>query len=302
MEPPFTHPLIIGPLAPIFWALMGLLVGSFLNVAIYRLPAEGESIFKPLRSRCPKCRTSLTWYENIPVLSWLVLRARCKTCKCPIHWRYPLVEALTAFLFWSAAQSFARDPLMIGIVALVLSGLVVATVVDFDCFEIPDEVSIGGCILAPVLSFLVPRLHGVELDRFEAVSACLLGMAVGGGILYFIGWVGTKVYSVDAMGFGDVKLVAAGGGFIGAVGVLHGLLIAAVLGSIVGILNMLRLYCELRTRVAKRHKADSRLRSLQAARLAGRYIPFGPYLAVGIGLGILGWNNDGALLLQYLLD
>ncbi len=302
MDPQLTDPIISSPLATAYWVLMGFLVGSFLNVAIHRLPTEGESIFKPLRSRCPKCRTTLTWYENIPVLSWLILFGRCRTCRSSIHWRYPLVEILTALLFWAAADSFMGDTAHIAIVVLVLSGLVVATFVDLDCYEIPDEVSLGGCVLAPLLSFLVPRLHEIDLDRFAALGECLLGMAVGGGILYFIGWLGSKVYRVDAMGFGDVKLAAAGGGFIGASGVLYALLIAAILGSLVGVLNMFRLYCELRLRVSRRHRRDGRLRSLQAARLAGRYIPFGPYLAVGIALSLLGWNDDGALVFQFLLN
>ncbi|HIG87792.1 MAG TPA: prepilin peptidase [Planctomycetes bacterium] len=302
MDLPPTDPIISSSLATVYSVLMGLLVGSFLNVAIHRLPTEGESIFKPLRSRCPKCRTTLTWYENIPVLSWLVLFGRCRTCRSSIHWRYPLVEILTALLFWVAADSFMGDTTHIAIVALVLSGLLVATFVDLDCYEIPDEVSLGGCVLAPLLSFLVPRLHELDLDRFSALGECLLGMAVGGGILYFIGWLGTKVYRVDAMGLGDVKLAAAGGGFIGASGILYALLVAAILGSLVGILNMLRLYCELRLRVARRNRRDGRLRSLQAARLAGRYIPFGPYLAVGIALSLLGWNDDGALVFQFLLN
>lgn len=297
MEALLTHPLLTA-----YWVLLGLMVGSFLNVAIYRLPTEGESIFRPLRSHCTKCQTTLVWYENLPVISWLALRARCRTCKASIHWRYPLVEILTALLFWAAAATFAGDLGRIAIATLVLSGLVVATFVDFDCFEIPDEVSLGGCVLAPILSLLIPALHGPDLDRFGGLSACFLGMIVGGGILYFIGWLGSKAYGVDAMGLGDVKLVAAGGGFVGMSGILHALLIAAVLGSLVGILNMLRLYFELRRRVNQRQRNDGRLRSLQTARLAGRYIPFGPYLAVGIALSLLGWNDDGALVLQFLMN
>jgi len=120
-----------------WWMTFGLFVGSFLNVAIYRLPIEGETVARPVRSRCPACKTELTWSENIPILSWVFLRGRCRTCGTRISVRYPMVEALTALLWGLAAASLPPEAWqLIGVRVLVLSGLVVATFVDFDYFEI----------------------------------------------------------------------------------------------------------------------------------------------------------------------
>ncbi len=207
-----------------WWTVMGLFVGSFLNVAIHRLPLEGESVAKPVFSRCPKCRHRLRWYDNIPVLSWLWLGAKCRDCKAPISMRYPFVEVLTGVLWFLAAWKGTPDrPWLVLVWVIALSGLIVATFVDFDHFEIPDEVSKGGMVFAPIVSFFVPALHESSslaqriagdghVDGTAALVSCLAGMVAGAGILWSIGWVGTKIYKVDAMGFGDVKLMAAGGG------------------------------------------------------------------------------------------
>ena len=306
MDPETSEALFIG-----WWAVLGLMVGSFLNVVIARLPEEGESVARPVRSRCPHCRTTLRWYENLPVLSWLVLRARCRTCRAPISWRYPLVELLTSGLFLWVVSERPGDPALVALQSLALAGLVVATFVDFDRYEIPDEVSLGGCALAPLAALALPRLfaadglalslaEGAPVGRFEALAACLAGMALGGGILLAIGWLGKRVYGADAMGLGDVKLMAAGGGLVGPGAVLYALLLAALLGSVVGVLNMLRLLFELRRRVRDRQRADGWGRSLQVARIAGRYIPFGPYLAIGIATVLVRWEADGAALLRLL--
>jgi leader peptidase (prepilin peptidase)/N-methyltransferase len=207
--------------------LFGLFVGSFLNVAIHRLPREGMSVSHPRRSLCPSCGRTLTWAENVPLVSWTVQLGRCRGCGWRIPWRYPLVEALNAVLWGVAAWRLtaAEWPLLL-IQALVLSGLIVATFVDFDCFEIPDEVSIGGIVLAPIASLAWPALHedswvaqqvsqGAAVDRGGALAACLAGMAVGGGVLLAIGWIGKRVYGRDAMGLGDVKLLCGAGGFLG---------------------------------------------------------------------------------------
>ena len=309
---PLSIPL---PWFQIWWAVVGLFVGSFLNVAIHRFPLEGETVTKPRRSRCPSCRTTLTWKENVPLLSWLVQLGRCRTCGWRIPWRYPLVEVLNAVLWWLAASLWDRGtdsiPAELGMCAIrsvVLSGLVVATFVDFDCFEIPDEVSIGGIVLAPIAVLLLPALHqdtriaqllsepALEVTRFGAFSGCLAGMLAGAGILWGIGWAGSRIYGRDAMGLGDVKLLAAGGGFIGPGGVLWALMIASLVASVVGVLNLARFYVLLRSRVRSRKRATPARRSLQIARVAGRYVPFGPYLALGIGIVLLYWREVAALL------
>jgi leader peptidase (prepilin peptidase)/N-methyltransferase len=293
-----------------WWGLVGLFVGSFLNVCIHRLPLAEETVSKPRRSRCPSCKTTLTWRENLPLVSWLVLRGKCRTCGWRIPWRYPLVELLTAVLWLAVALvHLPGDWPMTIVQSVVIAGLLVATFVDFACYEIPDEVSIGGMVLAPIASLLVPRLHdatwvaqrlsdaGAEhVDRGGALVGCLAGMLVGGGILLGIGWVGEKVYGRDAMGLGDVKLLAAGGGFIGPGGVVLALMIAALTASIAGLVNMGRFYVLVRTRAKRRGTRRAVGKSVRVARVAGRYLPFGPYLALGIGIALVAWKDVVQLL------
>lgn len=294
-------------LLPFFFAAFGLCVGSFLNVCIHRLPLEDQTVAKPARSHCPSCGYELTWRDNLPVLSWVLLRGKCRSCAWRIPWRYPLVEILTAALWaaaaWRAPFGEADAVTAWGLAAtyvLVLSGLVVATFIDFAHFEIPDEVSKGGMWIAPALSFLVPALHAdtaiarslADGDvRISALLASLSGMAVGGGAVWGIGWVGTKLFRKDAMGFGDVKLLAAGGGFIGPGGALAALLLGAMVASMVGVANMFRWFLFVRARARSRGTTKPIGKALRFARTVGQYIPFGPYLGIGIGIVLLDWNH-----------
>lgn len=284
-------------------ALFGLFVGSFLNVVVHRLPNPEESVSKPARSRCPSCRTTLSWKENIPLLSWLWQRARCRHCGVRIHWRYPLIEASNALL-WAVAAWQAPEPLswQTLVWCVAFSGLLVATAVDFERYEIPDEVSKGGMWLAPVVSLLLPELHtgsalfdwmvgqGFGL-RLAAFCVSLAGLAVGGGVLIAIGWLGSRLYGRDAMGFGDVKLLAAGGGLVGPGGALVALVLASLAASVAGLLNMLRFACFMRRRARQLRRADSWSWTLRIARVAGRYLPFGPYLALGLGIVLVAWKD-----------
>jgi leader peptidase (prepilin peptidase)/N-methyltransferase len=302
LEPP-PREFVIGA-----WALFGLVVGSFLNVVVHRLPLEGESVLRPLRSRCPNCRHELTAWENVPVLSWLALRGRCRNCRWPIPVRYPLVELANAGL-WACAAALAPpgEVALVLVQALVLSGLVVASAVDFDRFEIPDEVSIGGIVLAPVCAALVPELHeatwvarqlspAAGVDRVGAALGALAGIAVGAGTLLAIGWLGKRLFKRDAMGLGDVKLLAAGGGFVGPGGALVALFLGSLVASLVGVANLARFFCLSRARVRARRTSKPLGRSLASARIAGRYLPFGPYLGLGIGIVLLGWKDVARLV------
>ncbi len=283
------------------WALFGLVVGSFLNVVVHRLPLEGESVLRPLRSRCPSCRHELAAWENVPVLSWILLRGRCRACRWPIPLRYPLVELANAGLWaWVGALELPLGVKLVDVV--VLSGLVVASAVDFDRFEIPDEVSIGGMLLAPLCAALVPELHAhtwvarelsenQTVDRVGAILGALAGIAVGGGSLLFVGWLGKKLFRRDAMGLGDVKLLAAGGGFVGPGGALVALFLGSIVASLVGAGNLARFFCLSRARVRARRTSKPIGRSLASARIAGRYLPFGPYLGLGIGIVLLAWKD-----------
>jgi leader peptidase (prepilin peptidase)/N-methyltransferase len=240
----------------------------------------------------------------VPLVSWLVQHGRCRSCAWRIPLRYPLVEALTAGLWLLAAWTTPADePGLLAVRLLVLTGLVLATFVDLDCFEIPDSVSKGGMVLGPLLALAVPELFAdspialavspdaAEVTRFGAFTASLAGLLLGGGILLAIGWVGDHVFGRESMGFGDVKLLAAGGGFVGAGGVVVALMIGSLLASLIGVLNMARLYVSARARARAIGVARSHRRAAAFARARGRYIPFGPYLAAGIGIVLLYWND-----------
>ena len=294
-----------------WWGLAGLFVGSFLNVCIYRWQREGMSVTRPLRSVCPSCDRQLTWSENIPVVSWLVQLGRCRGCGWAIPWRYPLVELATCLLWIAAAVATPQgqwDLLLVRL--LVVSGLVVATAVDFQIFEIPDQVSIGGMVLAPLAALLVPALHAdtwvaqavsegprvgpgaaAGVDRAGALAGCLAGMAVGGGILLAIGWLGKLAFGRDAMGLGDVKLLSGAGGFIGPGGVVFALVLASLVASLAGVGNIARFYLVSRARHRARGTRKPAGHSLRSARIAGRYVPFGPYLALGIVVALLYWRE-----------
>lgn len=297
-------PFDLPPGLMLVWVTVtGLIVGSFLNAAIYRLPREGMSVGHPKRSLCPGCGRQVRARENIPVISWLLLRGKCAGCGWRIPWRYPFVELLTGGLFLFAAWHAPEGEWgLILVWCVVLAGLIVATFVDFDFFEIPDEVSIGGMVLGPVASFLVPALHegtriaqslseGAEVDRIGALLGSLAGLAVGGGVLYGIGALGTRIFGRDAMGFGDVKLLAAGGAFIGPGGALAALLIGAFVASFFGVMNMVRFTCLSSRRARSRGVPKAFGRSLAVGRIAARYLQFGPYLGMGIGIVLLDWNH-----------
>lgn len=266
-----------------FFALgMGACIGSFLNVCIYRLP-RGESIVRP-RSHCPHCGFMIPWYQNIPVLSWLCLRGKCANCKGPISFRYTFVELMTAVLFlgvymkwaspWSLAFSPVSNPAVIPCYWLFLSGLVLGTFIDFKHFILPDSVTIGGMVAGPILSALVPALHGSHLCWYQGLGYSLLGEVVGFGLLFAIAEIGTLIFKKEAMGFGDVKLMGAIGAFLGWKAVLFTVFVSSLLGSISGLI----------------------LIACGGVKLQSR-IPFGPYLAAGATI----WVFWGPTLLEYYL-
>lgn len=288
-------------------ALFGLFVGSFLCVVVHRYQIPGQTPSDPKRSSCPECGHLLSWWENIPVISWVALRRRCRACRVLIPARYPLMELVTAFVWWMAASVTPEgDFLLLGIHLLVLSALLTASFVDLDCYEIPDSVSIGGMLLAPLAACAIPALHehtwiaqwlsdGLEVTRGASAVASLVGMAAGGGILIMVSRLGSRAFGQDAMGFGDVKLLAAGGGFIGPGGVLVALLLGSVTASAVGIANLLRFFCLVRGRDRSRGRNRGPARAWKTARVAGQYLPFGPHLALGVALVLLFWE-------PYLID
>jgi leader peptidase (prepilin peptidase) / N-methyltransferase len=176
-----------------FWSLsffaLGCIVGSFLNVCIYRMPLDLSVVSPP--SHCPHCKYAIPFYLNIPLVTWLALRGRCKNCRAPISSRYFIVELLTGVAFSSCWLKFGdvNHPLPSLALALVyaifLAGLICATFIDFEHFIIPDEITLGGIVVGFAVSFLLPSLHDVETQS-QGMIQSLLGIVVGAGVIYAI--------------------------------------------------------------------------------------------------------------------
>ncbi len=231
--------------------ILGLLFGSFFNVCIYRIP-QGESIVFP-GSHCPRCNHALTPWDNIPVISFLLLRGKCRFCQAPISWRYPLVELLTAGLFLLVVHSFSLT--WSTLVYLILtSAFIVISFIDFDHQIIPDKISLPGILIGFAASFVLP-LHWYD---------SLLGILFGGGIIMAVGYLGEWVFKKEAMGGGDVKLMAMIGAFLGWKSALLTIFFASLIGAIIGIVMK---------------------------RITGKeYLPFGPFLSIGAFLTFL-WGE-----------
>ena len=236
----------------LFWFVVGSLWGSFLNVCIYRLPRE-QSIIRP-RSRCPACRHPIAWHDNIPLLSIALLRGCCRHCRAPISWRYPVVEALTGALTVAILQRFGMGPVGFVHVALVYA-LIVASFVDLEFQIIPDEISLGGLALGVLLSVVIPSLHGTSAWPV-ALMRSGIGLLVGGALLYGTGFLGELIFRKEAMGGGDVKLLAMAGSILGWKTVTVCFFISPVLALIPGLIVLL---------VKRSH-----------------VIPYGPFLSVGL--------------------
>jgi leader peptidase (prepilin peptidase) / N-methyltransferase len=190
------NPAIWGALPFHFWSAVffwfGAMVGSFLNVCIYRLPRGESVVFPP--SHCPHCNYAIPWYLNIPLVTWAYLRAKCRNCGAPISARYFLVELLTALSFLGCWLTFGPQSFLLTLIAcLILAGLIVATFIDFEHFIIPDEITIGGIVVGFVCSFLLPPLHGVKTVA-DSLQESFLGIAIGGGVIYTILRVGKLLF------------------------------------------------------------------------------------------------------------
>lgn len=233
-----------------FWyalvAVFGATIGSFLNVCIYRLPRH-ESIVWP-GSHCPSCGGSIAWYDNVPVLSYLWLDGRCRTCRAPITMRYPLIEAANGAGYVAILWVFGASWTTI-LYCILFSALLVVTGTDLTHKIIPNVVTVPGIVLGLVGAATVLPVGPVN---------ALLGMVVGGGILWALAWASPYLFGKEGMGGGDIKLLAMIGAFLGWKPALLTIMIGSLSGSVIGI-------------------------SLIAFGVMKRedYIPFGPYLVFG---------------------
>jgi leader peptidase (prepilin peptidase)/N-methyltransferase len=233
----------------------GFLIGSFLNVVIVRLPRR-QSLWGP-RSACPACGAAIAWHDNIPVLSFVMLRGRCRSCQAPISWRYPVVESATAALFALAYARFGPGPDLV--VALVfLAAMIAVTAIDLEHQIIPDAITIPGILAGLLASVATGRLAGLD---------SVLGVLVGGGIFWVILQASLVFTGREGMGGGDIKLGAMLGAFLGWKVVLLSIFLSVVLGGALALV-------------------------LLALKVTGRKdpIPFGPFLAAGGVVGLL-WGQ-----------
>jgi leader peptidase (prepilin peptidase)/N-methyltransferase len=216
--------------------IFGSIIGSFLNVCIYRLP-KGRSIIFP-GSHCPNCTAAIRWYDNVPILSYIFLGGKARCCKARISFRYFIVEILTASAYLALFVFFALTPKFFAYVIMV-SGLIVATFVDFEIQEIPDEVSVGGLVVGLIVAIAFPSVLN-ETTRLNGFLNSFLGALAGGGMIYAMGMLGEFAFKKEAMGGGDVKLLAMVGAFVGWKLVVLTFFLAPVFGSVVGIISKIK--------------------------------------------------------------
>ncbi|MCB9882228.1 MAG: prepilin peptidase [Planctomycetes bacterium] len=260
-------------LLAVFSFVFGLIVGSFLNVVIHRVPRR-TFFGGGRRSHCPACGAAIAWYDNVPIVGWLRLKGRARCCGAKISGRYPFIEVLTGVAFALAsllrepATQAGLDPVQAGQLAVdffLLAMMIACSAIDIEHRILPDVLNFFGVGIGFVVAFLLPSLHAngfvakIATNLPPAPVAILdafLGCLVGAGLLYAIAFAGKLAYKTEAMGLGDVKFMAFTGTFIGPDGVLLALLIACLLGAVVGVIATIKTGDPL--------------------------IPFGPFLAAGV--------------------
>lgn len=233
-------------LVHIFVFLFGAAVGSFLNVCIYRLPRNQSIVFPP--SACPDCGSRIAPYDNIPILSFLLLRGKCRSCAGRISWKYPTVELMNGLLTLALFLKFRFSPTFF-VLFLFCSALVVITFIDLEHQIIPDSISLPGILVGFASSFILPWLSW---------KSSLIGIVAGGGSLLIVAYGYQLLTKKEGMGGGDIKLLAMMGAFLGWRSIPFIIFTSSLAGSVVGITLMLV------------RKKDSQLP-----------IPFGPFLAFG---------------------
>ena len=266
--------------------VFGACIGSFLNVVIHRVPA-GQSIVRP-GSHCA-CGAPIAWHDNIPVLSWLLLRGRARCCGRRFSARYPFVELLTALLFLACWLLFPPARAACGMV--FLSVLVCATFIDLDHFVIPDPFSLGAGFAGLLLSMLVPALHGQTGDLFviECMRSgviALQGLLIGSGLVLWIALTAEAVLKKEAMGFGDVKFTGMIGAFCG----WHGAVFAIFGGAVVGTVWFAVALAGQKlfpSQKAALPAESAEVEGQPAALGLGVHVPFGPMLAIAAALYFL---------------
>jgi len=265
--------------------ILGSVIGSFLNVCIYRLPRD-RSPLRPRRSYCPHCHEIIAWYDNIPLVSYFILHAQCRHCGSPISHRYVLVEFLTAAMFaltYGVLSSRGEGAPVVAVYLALVSVLIMGSLIDIELRIIPDNVTIGGMMLAPVLSVLVPALHDNPAfgrtfllsgdSILGPLAASLAGMTLGAVAIWLAGVLGKLLFRREAMGLGDVKYMALVGGILGWKQILLVFFIAPFFGAAVGLIHL--------------------------AYTREHHIPYGPHLSVAAVISML-WSDKIFALLGFV--
>lgn len=260
----FTESLLV--MAPFFIFIFGALIGSFANVVIYRWP-KGESVVTP-RSRCSACQKQIAFYDNIPILSWFILKGRCRNCGAKYSFRYCLVEILMGSLF-ALVYHFTGPTWLTLEYIIFVAGLVTAGFIDIDHFLLPDVITLPGIAIGLLGAFLNP-----EREFWEA----LMGVLFGGGFLWAIAHAYYLLRKQEGMGGGDIKLLAWIGAVLGWKAIPFVILTASIVGTILGLLLASKNYKGLKTT-----------------------IPFGPYLALGALFYILGGEGFAQAYLHFFI-
>ncbi len=246
--------------------LFGAMIGSFLNVCIHRLPRQ-ESIIWP-SSRCPACSGRIAPYDNIPIVSFLLLRGRCRACRAPIPFRYPLVEAANGLGYLLIVQQFGPG-WPAAAYALFFSALLVVTFIDFDHQIIPDRITLPGIPLGVLCAATV-----LPTGLLNSV----LGLLLGGGLLWFMAWISPYLFGKEGMGGGDIKLLSMVGAFLGWEPVLLTVMVGASVGAVTGLFLI----------ALKWLRRD-------------QYLPFGPFLALGAVVAMFFFNDLKAWYVSLLI-
>ncbi len=269
--------------------VFGAVVGSFLNVCIYRIP-EGRSVIFP-GSMC-SCGQRIMWFDNIPILSWVLLRGKARCCGQKFSVRYALIELLTGILFY---VSWCMHPPLVAIIGFLFTAfLICATFIDFDHMIIPDRFSIGGMIIGVLISIFFPTLHGLEavniVSNIYSGIISITGALIGAGLVYWIAVLGEIVFRKPAMGEGDVKFVGFIGAFCGWQGAVFSMFGGAFIGSII-LLPVLIIGRFLNLKKKQSCKSENPDEAGDEVIEFGSQVPFGPMLAVGGLVYFLGFSR-----------
>jgi leader peptidase (prepilin peptidase)/N-methyltransferase len=226
-----------------FTILFGLIIGSFLNVCIARIP-EGESVVFP-NSHCPRCRSPLMVYDNIPILSYVFLRGRCRGCREPISWQYPFVEGLTAVVFWATVHLVGMQSKTL-LLLLFFSAIIVLIFIDLNHRILPDVITLSGIVIGILFSLIIPVEDGTSkillgLWGFSEAPVMvysfldsLIGTLVCGGFLWLVAEAYFRLRKIEGLGFGDIKLMGMVGAFLGVRLALLTIMLGSLMGALVG--------------------------------------------------------------------